>query len=324
MGRGTTTGVEIKTEDRAILFVLGMARSGTAALTRVVSLCGGTLPAGMLGANRSNPRGYWEPRAAVIMNKAILRSLGRTGIDPSLRLQEAPIDAEAEAACIGKIRGYLTTLPAAPLVVIKDPQITVLSEMWFEAARQSEFKVMTVIAVRHPEEVTASMARFLRASPEFSGALWLKYNLLSERTTRGLPRVFVEYSNFLDDWRRETKRISAALEIDLDTRDERAIDTFLERDFHHHQHRGPITEQFGTEWFSTVYEELSAASRGEPADESALDRVFDAYRAGEHGFREVVDDFHRFRKFSRLTPPSIEKLAIEVLATAHRHRGTWA
>ena len=29
------------------LFVLGMARSGTSALTRVLSLCGGTLPAGM-------------------------------------------------------------------------------------------------------------------------------------------------------------------------------------------------------------------------------------------------------------------------------------
>ena len=39
------------------LFVIGMPRSGTAALTRVLSLCGGTLPAGLAGANSGNPLG---------------------------------------------------------------------------------------------------------------------------------------------------------------------------------------------------------------------------------------------------------------------------
>ncbi|OBK73775.1 hypothetical protein [Mycobacterium sp. 1164985.4] len=321
----TATGVEAETGDHAILFVLGMARSGTAALTRLLSLCGGALPAGMLGANRSNPRGYWEPRAAVVLNKSILRRLGRIGVDPSLRLDdEAAFDNKREAVCIGKIKAYLATLPDAPLVVIKDPQITVLSAMWFEAARQAGFNVMTVIAIRHPEEVTASMGRFLHASPEFSGALWLKYNLLSERATRGVPRVFVEYSNLLDDWRREAKRISTSLAIDLNIRDEEAIDQFLERDFRHQRHCGPITEPFGTEWFSTIYEALRAAAQGEDIDEPALDRVFEAYRASEDGFRKVVDDFHRFRKFSRLAFPPIERLAIESLAMAHGRKGTWA
>ncbi|GLV08475.1 hypothetical protein MyChFU_17950 [Mycobacterium intracellulare subsp. chimaera] len=55
------------------LFVLGMARSGTSALTRVLSLCGSTLPAGMCGADGNNPRGYWEPRAAIMLNETILR-----------------------------------------------------------------------------------------------------------------------------------------------------------------------------------------------------------------------------------------------------------
>ena len=32
------------------LFVLGLGRSGTSALTRVLSLCGAALPAGLLGA----------------------------------------------------------------------------------------------------------------------------------------------------------------------------------------------------------------------------------------------------------------------------------
>ena len=123
--------------------------------------------------------------------------------------------------------------------------------------------------------------------------MWLKYNLLAERHTRGLPRVFVEYANLLDDWRREIKRISAALAIDLNTRDEGAIEEFLTPDLRHQRYCGPVTEPFGTDWISAVYEVLRAAARDEPWDESALDRVFEAYRASEHGFRTALEDFRK-------------------------------
>ena len=310
---------------RVVLFVLGMGRSGTSALTRVLSLCGGALPAGLVGAMPDNPLGHWEPRAANYLNEAILRRHGSTMFDPSLRLQEeGAFDAKGKAACIAEIGAFLTTLPAAPLVVIKDPRITVLSGVWFEAARLAGFDVVAVIAVRHPQEVIASVAVRGGASPEFSSALWLKANLLAERHTRALSRVFVEYANFLDDWRREITRISAALAIDLNTRDEGAIEEFLKPDLHRQRHCGPVTELFGTDWISVVYEALRAAARDEPWDGSALDRVFEAYRASEHDFRTVFEDFHRFHKLNRLFRPSILKLNYKVLAMAYRRSGTWA
>ena len=52
-----------------VLFVLGMARSGTAALTRVLSLSGAALPPGMIGAAKANSRGFWEPRQASYLNE---------------------------------------------------------------------------------------------------------------------------------------------------------------------------------------------------------------------------------------------------------------
>ena len=75
---------------------------------------------------------------------------------------------------------------------------------------------------------------------------------------------------------------------------------------------------------SVVYETLGAAARDEPWDGSALDRVFEAYRATEYGFRTAFEDFQRYRNLNRLMPPSLVKLALEVLALAHRRRGTWA
>ena len=308
-----------------VLFVMGAGRSGTSALTRVLSLCGGTLPAGLAGANWANPRGYWEPRKAVILNEVILRRHGSSMSDPTLRLQEeGAFDAKENAACIAEIRAFLTTLPAAPLVVIKDPRITVLSGVWFEAARLAGFDVVAAIAVRHPQEVIASVAALGPASPELSSACWLKANLLAERRTRGLPRVFVDYANLVNDWRREIKRISAALAIDLNTRDEGAVEEFLTPDLRRQRQCGPVTEPFGTDWMSTVYEALRATARDEPWDGSALDRVFEAYRASEHGFRTALEDFHRVHKRSRLIRPSILKLTYEVNAMAHRRSGTWA
>jgi hypothetical protein len=289
-------------------------------------MCGGTLPAGMVGALADNPRGYWEPRKAVYLNDAFLRGHGSALIDPSLRMQEeGAFDAEEKAACISKIRAYLTTLPAAPLMIIKEPQITALSGLWFEAARLAGFNIATVIAARHPQEVIASFAkRGIGTSKELSGALWLKYSLLAERNTRGLPRVFVEYANVLDDWRRELQRISTALAIDLNTRDEGAIEEFLTQDLQHQRHGGSVTELFGADWFSAVYETLRAASRDEPWDGSTLDRVFEAYCASEQTFRTAFEDFHRLQKVGRLTRPSIVRLGLEAAAVANRRRGTWA
>ena len=245
----------------------------------------------MVGASRDNPRGYWEPRKTIYLNTTILRRHGSAPFDPSLRLlEEGAFNAGEQATYIRKIRALLGQLPAAPLLVIKDPQITVLSDMWFEAARLAGFDVAAVIAVRHPNEVIASQAAAGPTSPELTSALWLKYNLLAERHTRGLPRVFVEYTNLLDDWRREIKRISAALPIDLSMPDDSVIAEFLTPDFRRQRHCGSVTDRFGTDWMSTVYEALADAARDEPRDHSTLDGIFEAYRASEHDFRMAFEN----------------------------------
>jgi hypothetical protein len=313
------------------LFILGLGRSGTSALTRVLSLCGATLPAGLVGAIANNPRGCWEPRAAVHLNETILRRHGSSGYDLTLRMQEeGAFDAKENAACVAKIRAYLSTLPSAPVVVIKEPKMTALSGMWFEAARLAGFDIATVVAVRHPDEAVASLARrasrqnYVHVSPELGTAWWLKYTLLAERDTRAVSRVFVEYANLLEDWRREVKRISTALAIDLNAPDEGAIDEFLTPELQNHRHEGPVAEPFGGDWISAVYKALHAAARDEPWDESELNRVFEMYQSSERGFRTAFKDFDRYRKLNRLMVPSIVKLGLEVRAIAHRHKGTWA
>jgi hypothetical protein len=321
-------------EDRArplALFVLGNGRSGTSALTRVLSLSGAALPPGLLGATSENPRGFFEPRAVIHLNQAILHDHGSSGYDTALEPQDqAAFDVERNAGWVKKIKKYLAGLPAAPVVVIKEPKTTLVSGIWFEGARQAGFDVAAVIAVRHPEEIIGSLEKragqqnYVESSPELTCAWWLKYTLLAERGTRSVPRVFIEYRNLLDDWRREVKRIATALSVDLDVRDERAVDEFLTPELRHHQTRGPVTEPFGSDWIGTVYATLADAAREEPWDQSSLDRVYEAYGASERGFRQAFDDSRRYDNLDRLMPPFLVKMGLGTLALAHRRKGTWA
>ncbi|MGV0838519.1 sulfotransferase family protein [Mycolicibacterium thermoresistibile] len=302
-----------------------MGRSGTSALTRVLSLAGATLPPGMMGADAGNPRGYWEPRKALHLNEKFLYRHGSSYFDHTLRLQEDGAVSDAEKAeFTDRIASYLRTLPAAPVVVIKVLHISVLCDAWLEAARRTGYDVAAVIAVRDPQEVNASLSKLMRASPYQSNALWLKYNLLAERDTRGLPRVFVDYANLLEDWRREIARISEILPIELDTSNAAEIEEFLEPGLRRERQCGPVTDSFGTDWLPIAYQALCAAARDEPWDQSALDRVLDAYWASERGFRTALEDYRgqfnvRYRFSRKFMKPLYESVAL-----AHGRRGTWA
>jgi hypothetical protein len=275
-----------------IVLVFGMGRSGSSALARVLSLCGCGLPAELVGATEANPLGHWEPHDALNLNEAFLSVHGASWHDPTLRLQgEVAPDTQRRTAYMEGIKQFLRALPSAPLHVIKEPRITALSEYWFEAVRELGLPMRVVVPVRHPQEVAGSLAVRDHASPELAGALWLKYNLLAERQSRGIPRVFVDYLRLLTDWRREVSRIAEALAIDLSVRDESAIDGFLQGDLRRQRHSGEVTDAFGQPWISTVYAVLAAAARDEPLDTAALDRVFEAYRACERSFRVACEDF---------------------------------
>ncbi len=282
--------------DKDLIIVLGHPRSGTSALTRVISLCGYSLPEAVFGATDLNPTGHWEPVESTNLNVEFVSQLGIVG-DPSMRLEEVNIDEEVKEAYIRNIQAFLSGCPRAP-IVIKDHQINQLMDFWLEAACRDGFSVKVVIALRHPQEVFASTKAAARSfHPHEGGAstaqtlsiekfntFWLKVNLLAERNSRELARVFVEYSNLVKDWRAEVARISKALAIDLQA-DELAIDSFLTPDLHRQRYAGPITETFGYSWTTRIYAILSSAAQDGYIDLPSLDEIYHAYRANARAFR---------------------------------------
>ena len=293
--------------ERQVVFILGMGRSGTSAISRLLSLCGGSLPAKLVQAHESNPKGHWEPLEALQLNDLFLHRHGSAWHDPTLRIQEdLVLDDREREAFVNDIGGLLDAWPAEGFLVIKEPKITALTASWFDAASRQGFAIKVVIPVRHPEEVSASLAVRDQMSADLSNLLWLKYNLLAERESRSFARVFVEYSNVIGDWRKEVGRISRALSIDLAGADEARIEDFLARDLYRQRRSSRPVANIGPLRIGELYSALSAAAHDAPLDAETLDGVFQAYR--ECG-RAVLAAFEEFRTRFGPTPPLESQLA---------------
>ena len=64
------------TAERVCVLVLGMHRSGTSALSRVLNLLGCDLPKTLMSAHPSNEAGHWESLLISHLNDEILGSAG--------------------------------------------------------------------------------------------------------------------------------------------------------------------------------------------------------------------------------------------------------
>ncbi|HID44873.1 MAG TPA: hypothetical protein EYP34_03850, partial [Chromatiaceae bacterium] len=69
-------------EGRTLILVLGMHRSGTSVLTRVLNLLGADVGENLLQAQPDiNARGFWEHEDLIAINEALLSVLERNWYD---------------------------------------------------------------------------------------------------------------------------------------------------------------------------------------------------------------------------------------------------
>ena len=187
----------MQTNLRDAVLVLGMHRSGTSALTRVLALHGLALPNRLMDPKPENPRGFWEAPEIAAFNDCLLAGLGRGWDDPRAMPADpaAPNSIEEASALLGR------TLPPGGGFVLKDPRLCRLLPVWLPALKAHGATPRIVLAVRNPLEVAASLATRDAIAFPVAMALWLAHVLDAERGTRGLPRIVVHYDDLLRDWR---------------------------------------------------------------------------------------------------------------------------
>ena len=176
------------------LIVLGMHRSGTSTVTRLINLMGGYFgpEAISLGANIDNPKGFWERRDVFELDTAILASAQadwfRLG---HFRLDKIP--ATALARFQDKAGEILHDLDAHRPWVIKDPRMCILFPLW----RKLLEAPICIFVHRQPIQVAQSLQTRNGFPLSFGLALWERYTLDALRGAAELPVISVRYEEIM-------------------------------------------------------------------------------------------------------------------------------
>jgi hypothetical protein len=178
------------------LMVLGMHRSGTSVLARLLNLMGVYFaPEGAsTGANRENPKGFWERRDVRVLNDMVLHS---AGCDWN-RVSDFAIEAVPQAV-ITEFKTRASTLvlemDAHRPWFMKEPRLCLLLPLWLEVLESP----ICINIFRNPLEVASSL-RTRNDIPIESGlALWERYVRSALRASAGLPSLMVLHRELMQD-----------------------------------------------------------------------------------------------------------------------------
>ncbi len=193
--------------------ILGMHRSGTSLITRVLNLMGAYLgeEKDLMKPSPDNPEGYWEREDIALLNDRILQHLSLSWHTPLPPPDGWLKEVEGFKKDIQEL--IQKHLADKPLWAWKDPRTTILFPLWKDAIKELGVKLSVVFVVRGPLDVARSLQRRDGFSTNKGLGVWFNYNLCGLLSTGGVPTVVVSYDRFLVSWKEEVARLNSALGI---------------------------------------------------------------------------------------------------------------
>jgi hypothetical protein len=162
-----------------LIVILGMHRSGTSCLARMLQRGGMYLGGDPGAAASSNPAGHAEAWEAVRINDRLLELSGGAW-------DRAPRRLAGDADTAARMAAFVAELRAEPVAGWKDPRTTLTFPLW--RPHLADFRVAACL--RHPLAVAHSL-RVRDGWPQARGLrLWAAYNERLLEYTAGLPGVF--------------------------------------------------------------------------------------------------------------------------------------
>jgi GT2 family glycosyltransferase len=227
------------------LLVLGMHRSGTSAVTRVLNLSGVALGDDLMPPAPDNPLGFWEHQGIVSVHDALLVALDRRWDDPR-PMPDGWLDSEpARRAGEAIAEVVRRDFAGVRLWAVKDPRLCRLMPLWRRVLEDLGIEPRVLLVSRHPREVAGSLLRRDALPVAIGELLWARYLLDAVRGSEGCRRCMVAYDDLLEDWPDAVRRIDHALALQLTANDDRGreIEAFLSPQLRHHRADAALDER---------------------------------------------------------------------------------
>lgn len=294
-----------------VVLVLGMHRSGTSAITRVLNLLGVPLGDDLLQAAEDNSKGFWEHTQAVAINEKLLAALDRQWHDVRempAGWMEHPAALEARGEIAALVR---TELGANGLWAVKDPRICRLAPLWLSVVAQEGAEAKAIVMVRDPREVALSLQKRDGWTPAHSYLMWTQHLVEAFESTGDVARAMATYDGLLGDWRGTVQRLGSELGLEWPVGADQAsasIDAFITPSDHHHKVAtgelpAPIEEAPLPQLMEALHANASSVAAGR-LDWSALEELRGAYREATSIFSRPVAELVAERN-------ELERLALE-------------
>lgn len=191
------------------IFILGMHRSGTSLVTRLLGMMGATLgpEEALLPGDRHNPAGYFERVDVVRFHEGLLDRLGASWDNLAPLTRGGGVEALRDAFEAGA-RPLLAALDHHRPWALKDPRACLFFSLWKELLESP----VAVVVTRDPRTIARSLARRNRLPPEQSLALWEMSMGAARAATRHLPHVHLCFEELLADPVATCRELRRALE----------------------------------------------------------------------------------------------------------------
>jgi glycosyltransferase involved in cell wall biosynthesis len=190
------------------ILILGMHRSGTSMLTRLVNLMGAYFGPSSIAtkANEENPKGFWERKDVRKLNDDLLFSVGADW-HRIVDYEPSAVPADARARFEEGARAVIAEMDAHSPWVMKEPRLCINLPAWLSVLEHP----VCLICVRDPLEI----ARSLQARNHFPIpvclALTQTYYRRLLRASDGLMRAIVTHRELITDPLGTVRHIHAQL-----------------------------------------------------------------------------------------------------------------
>ena len=217
------------------VFVFGMHRSGTSAVTRLVSLLGLRTPPeeDLVQPTDKNPKGYWESEALVNFNERVLAAVDCHMSCPIALPRGWELDSRLDSLRRAAPEAVREIFPVTPWVW-KDPRHCLTFPFW-----QSVLAVRPVVVLvnRNPLEITGSALRVRREQGKiYALALWERYLRQALGQITGLPVLVASYEDVLSaplDWCGRAHGFLAGAGVPVHPHDESDVLAFIDTELRH-------------------------------------------------------------------------------------------
>lgn len=286
------------------IVVLGMHRSGTSAIMRVVNLLGVYLGTNLYPPKPHNPRGLWENREIMEIHESLFDYFGNHWLDFLAPLPENWwLNDNIQPFKLKLVNIVRQNFSKSSIWGLKDPRLCRLLPLWYSIFKEISCQPYFIHIIRNPLEVAASLKKRNRLTQNVALLLWLQHILESEKSSRGYPRVFVTFDLLMQDWRMTMKKIEKILGLKWpkDTNEvAEQVDSFLSPGLKHYN----LSESFVLEenhlssLITETYKVLIKASKEDYSElVKFLNDIFASWKEGiqTEPSRMLIEDLRFLR-----------------------------